>query len=107
MGRQVQRSWRGGLLAYLARPLPLYSVVGLTGLAFDVGVAAIGGVQWVLGRAPHEPPVAVGSLVVSAALCVAAMLVRSSGRRQWAAMGGVGVAFLAASLFWPSIGLPG
>jgi hypothetical protein len=107
MGRQVQRSWRGGLLAYLARPLPIYSIVGLTGLVFDVGVAATGGVQWVLGRAPHEPPVAVGSLVVSAALCVAAMRVRSSRRSQVAAMCGVGVAFVAASLFWPAIGLPG
>jgi hypothetical protein len=107
MGRQVQRSWRGGLLAYLARPLPLYSVVGLTGLVFDVGVAAIGGVQWVLGRAPHAAPAAVGSLVVSAGLCMAAMLVRSSGRRQLAAMFGVGVAFFAAALFWPSIGPPG
>lgn len=111
MGRQVQKpersDRRGGWLAYLAQPLPLYSVVGLTGLVFDLGVAAVGGVQWVLGRAPHQPPAAVGALVVSAALCVAAVLVRSSGRRQWAALCGVGVAFVAASLFWPSIGLQG
>jgi hypothetical protein len=111
MGRQVQKEewsgWRGGWLAYLARPWPIYSVVALTGLLFDAGVAAIGGVQWALGREPRQPVAAVGALVIGAALCVAAMLVRSPRRSRWAATCGAVSAMIAAGLFWPSIGPPG
>jgi hypothetical protein len=107
MGRQVQKGWRGGVLAYLAQPSQIFSVFALAGLLLDVGTGAVAGIEWGLGHPPGRPAPALLALAVSAALCPVAVFVPASKPKRGIAIAGVAMAVAAFWLFWPSIGLPG
>jgi len=107
MGRQVQKGWRGTLLAYLAQSSRAATAVAFAGLLFDLGTTVAAVVAWGIGRPSGAPLAGLVALGVSAALCVIAIYVRPRRLKEWLAAVGAALALVAPWMFWPSIGPPG